>query len=98
MLYDNIIRKNTSCVVTYMDFEESIDSISHKYVDVALKYVVGSRKSRVLFRQIYKSPRGTAKINGVYGRVTTSKFFGEYQGVVQGEIMIPCSLYCHKIN
>ena len=69
VLYDNVIKKKTSCVVTYIDFTSAFDSTSHtgKYLDGALKRAGTSRKSMTLFRVIYEAAAGTARVLGING-------------------------------
>ena len=44
-----------SCVVTFIDYKTDFDSLSHKFIDVVLNREGVSRKSRVIFREIYET-------------------------------------------
>ena len=52
VLYDQIIRKNSKCIVTYIDYTAAFDSISHKFMDSTLGAAGASGKSRAIFRAI----------------------------------------------
>ena len=67
ILYDQIIREKTECCVTFIDYTAAFDSISHKYLDNALRRAGASRKTRAIFRAIYKAAAGTARVNGTDG-------------------------------
>ena len=71
MLYDQIINGNTRCIVTYIDYTAAFDSVSHKYLDVALKDAGASRKTRAIFRSIYEVAAGVARVNGIDGKRVT---------------------------
>ena len=75
MIYDQIIRGNDKCVITYIDFEAAFDSISHKYLDEALRKAKASRKTRALFRAIYAAAQGAARVRGTDDKFTLSKVF-----------------------
>ena len=76
-------------MVTYIDFEAAFDSVSHKYLDAALKKAGASKKSRAIFRAIYKAAQGAVRIQAVDGKVTFSKWFDIQRGVIQGDIISP---------
>ena len=88
VIYDNVIRRNKRCVVTYIDYTAAFDSVSHKYLDVALKKAGASRKTRALFRAIYSVAQGQARVQGVEGK-RYSRTFKLNRGVVQGDIISP---------
>ena len=48
-----------------------------------------SRKFRSIFRAIYQAAQGAARIRGVDGKVTFSKWFDIQSGVIQGDIISP---------
>ena len=88
-LYDNIICNNKQCVVTYIDFAAAFDSVSHRYLDAALRKAKATRKTRALFRVIYTAAQGAARVQGVDGKTAMSKHFDICRGVIQGDIMSP---------
>ena len=89
VIYDNVIRHKTDCVVTFIDFAGAFDSVSHKFLDEALRKAGASRKSRALFRSIYEAATGTAKVLGLDGKNSYSHTFNIERGVIQGDIMSP---------
>ena len=89
VLYDHIIRGDKQCAVTFIDFEAAFDSVSHKYLDKALEKAGASRKTRAIFRAIYKAAQGAARIRGVDGKIHYSKWFDIQRGVIQGDIISP---------
>ena len=48
-----------------------------------------SRKSRAIFRAIYKAATGIARVRGVDGKYELSGKFNIYRGVIQGNIISP---------
>ena len=89
VIYDNIIRLKKRCVVTYIDFAAAFDSVSHKYLDLALMKAGASRKTRAMFRQIYQAAAGTARVLGLDGKHVYSHTFDIARGVIQGDIISP---------
>lgn len=89
VIYDQIIRGNDKCVVTFIDFAAAFDSVSHKYLDNALKNAGASRNTRAIFRVIYKAAQGAARVQSVDGKICMSKAFDIRRGVIQGDIISP---------
>ena len=89
LLYDQVINNNKSCVVTYIDYTAAFDSISHKFLDRTLAKAGASRKSRAIFRAIYKAATGIARVRGVDGKYELSGKFNICRGVIQGDIISP---------
>ena len=89
VIYDQFIKNNSNFVVTYIDFKAAFDSVSHKYIDSALAKAGASRKSRAIFRAIYRAASGTSRTNGTQGGKVYSERFNVARGVVQGDIISP---------
>jgi hypothetical protein len=89
VIYDNIIRNKTNCVVTYIDFAAAFDSVSHKYIDAALGKAGASRKTRAIFHTIYAAAQGVARVQGLDGEKVFSHTFDIFRGVIQGDIISP---------
>ena len=89
VIYDNIIRNNKQCVVTYIDFAAAFDSVSHKFLDEALAKAGAKRKTRALLRAIYQAAQGAVQIRDDTGKVRLSQSFTVQRGVVQGDIISP---------
>ena len=89
ILYDNIIRGDKSCTVTYIDYAAAFDSVSHKFLDAALAKAGAKRKTRKIFRSIYEAAAGTVRINGTNGTHVFAENFNLERGVIQGDIISP---------
>ena len=89
LLYDQIIRKKESCVVTYIDYSAAFDSVSHKFLDATLAAAGASRKRRAMFRAIYAAAGGVARVRGTDGKIIYSGKFEVSRGVIQGDIISP---------
>ena len=89
IIYDQFIKGDNRFVVTYIDFKAAFDSVSHKYLDVALAAAGASRKSRAMVRAIYRAASGVAKVSGTHGKFIFSEPFDISRGVVQGDIISP---------
>ena len=89
VMYDNIIRNNKQCVVTYIDFAAAFDSVSHKFLDEALAAAGAKRKTRALLRAIYSAAQGAVQIRDETGSIKLSQAFEVRRGVVQGDIISP---------
>ena len=48
VLYDQIIKQNRKCVVTFIDDSASFDTLSHKFMDKTLANAGASRKSHTI--------------------------------------------------
>ena len=62
ILYDRIIGRNQSCIITFIDYTVAFDSISHKFLDKTLKEEGESNKCREVFRAIYKAASGVERV------------------------------------
>ena len=89
VLYDQVIKKNSTCIVTYIDYTAAFDSVSHKFMDATLAKAGASTKSRAIFRAIYEAATGIARVRGIDGTTIYSEAFNVGRGVIQGDIMSP---------
>ena len=48
--------------LTFIDYSDSFDSVSHKFLDRSLAKVGASRKTREMFRTIYAAARGMTRV------------------------------------
>ena len=69
VIYEQYVKGNKKCLITYIDFAAAFDSVSHRYLDLALEKVKVSRKTRALFRATYKAAQGAD------GKFTLSQVF-----------------------
>lgn len=88
-IYDDMLEKGATLYATYIDYSAAFDSVSHKFIDAALKKAGASNKSRALFRAIYKAASAVTKVSSTDGTEVKSKPFPIRRGVVQGDITSP---------
>ena len=90
VLFDYILERGEKLFVTYIDYSAAFDSvISHKFLDESLKKAGASRKTRAMFRAIYRDAEGIARVSGLHGNKIYSKAFKVRRGVIQGDIISP---------
>jgi hypothetical protein len=80
--------------LTFIDFVSAFDTVSHKFLDVALSEAGASEKARGVFRSIYSAATASVRVRSQGGGVTRSRSFDVSTGVVQGDIF---SLVCFVI-
>ena len=89
MLFDQALEQGEELVITFIDYTAAFDSVSHKFLDRCLKNAGASRKTRAIFRAIYTSAKGTARVRGLDGKHVYSEEFKIQRGVIQGDIISP---------
>jgi hypothetical protein len=75
--------------VTFIDYSAAFDSISHKFIDLALEEAGAKPRTRALFRAVYGSAAAMTKVKDVDGEYAFSDRFPVRRGVVQGDITSP---------
>ena len=88
-LFEDMLDKGEALYVTFIDYSAAFDSISHKFLDRALKEAGASDKSRALFRAIYDRASAVTKVPSTDGNDITSAPFPIKRGVLQGDITSP---------
>ena len=88
-LCDEMLEQGETLYVTYIDYSAAFDTISHKFLDRALKKAGASDKSRALFRAIYARASAVTKVASTDGSDITSEPFPIRRGVIQGDITSP---------
>ena len=88
-IYDDMLEQGKKLYVTFIDYKAAFDSISHKFLDEALRQAGASNKSRAMFRAMYKSASATVKVADVDGGTIMSNPFTIDRGVIQGDIVSP---------
>ena len=88
LLYDQVITSSSACIVTYIDYSTTFNSVRHKFMDHTLVAKVGTAvKSGSIFRSIYVGVTGKATVRTVYGQHI---FCNSYRGLFK-EILSPLS-------
>lgn len=72
--------------VTFIDYSVAFDSVSHKFLDEALR---DANKTRAMFRVMYKAASATVKVSDVNGNEILSHPFSIDRRVMQGDIVSP---------
>ena len=84
-----MLEQGESLYATFIDYSSAFDTVSHKFLDRALKAAGASDKSRALFRAIYDSATAVTKVADTDGTEVMSSPFPIKRGVVQGDITSP---------
>ena len=75
--------------ITFIDFTAAFDSISHKFLDEALREAGASNKVRAMFRAVSVAASAHTTVPAPEGATTKSNAFAIRRGVVQGDITSP---------
>ena len=93
VLYDQVIKANSSCVATYIAYSAAFDSVSHGFMDITLAKAGASAKSRAIFRAIYAAASGVDRVHSTDGNFSFSGSFDVGRGVIQGGHSVPSAIY-----
>lgn len=88
-LIDQCVEAGDSMVVTFIDFAAAFDSVSHKFLDVAMESCGASVKCRAIFREIYAKASAVVRVRGSGGEDVLSRSFPVGRGVLQGDVFSP---------
>ena len=75
--------------ITFIDYTAAFDSVSHRFIDTALKEAKVSVKIRAMFRAIYQAASAYTTVSSADGKQVKSNTFTICRGVVQGDITSP---------
>ena len=102
VLYDQIIKDNSKLYVTYIDYYAAFDSVSHNAVSgqksCADRRLPASRKTRTMFRAIYKVSEGMIRLKGLHNNKVYSHTFKMCRGMIQGDIITNFLYLNHGVN
>ena len=68
VLCEKMMALGKSLAVVFVDYSAAFDSVSHKFVDTALKEAGVSAKVRAIVRSIYKSASAFTSVKGADGK------------------------------
>ena len=88
-IYDEMLEVGKTLFATYIDYSAAFDSVSHKFLDEALKAAGASDKSRALFRAVYAAASAATKVSSTDGEEVLSASFSVDRGVTQGDTLSP---------
>ena len=74
-IYDDMLEQGKKLYATFIDYNAAFDSISHKFLNEALREAGASDKSRAMFRSMYKTASATVKVADVDGGMIMSNPF-----------------------
>ena len=74
-IYDELLEAGRQLYVTYVDCSAAFDSVSHKFLDRALKKAGASNKSRALFRAMCKAASAVTEVPSTDGTKVCSTSF-----------------------
>ena len=90
VICEKIMALGRSLTAVFIDYRAAFDSVSHKYVDTALKRAGASVKARAMFRAIYKAAAAyTEAVGADNKKVQCDNFNIGRRGVLQGDITSP---------
>lgn len=90
VLCEKMVELGKSLAVVFVDYSAAFDSISHKFVDTALKEAGASTpKVRAICRAIYKAASAFTTVTGADGKQVRCPNFQINRGVLQGDITSP---------
>ena len=85
---EKILELDKSLAAVFIDYSAAFDSVSRKFVDIALKKLA-SPKIRIITGAIYHSVSTFTTVSGVDGRTCKSDSFLITRGVLQGDVISP---------
>jgi hypothetical protein len=98
-LIDQVMAEGRRIAITYIDYSAAFDSVSHKYIDKALKDAGASPKTRAMFRAVYRAASAITKVAGPDGEVIFSEAFPVRRGSSSRGHYVPDLLHtCSRIH
>ena len=92
VLCDKMMALDKSLTVVFVDYSAAFDSVSHMFVDTALKEVGVSINVHAIVRAIYKSVSAfTSAVRGADNKQVRCESFQISRGVLQGDMISICT-------
>ena len=88
-IYDAMLQRGKPLYITFIDYTAAFDSVSHKFLDEALKEAGATNKTRAIFRAVYAAATARTVVKDTDGKRVLSEAFNINRGVVQGDITSP---------
>ena len=89
IIYEKMMALGRAITALFIDYSAAFDSVSHKYVDKALKQAGASPKARAMYRAIYKAAAAYTEAAGADGKKVKCDTFNIGRGVLQGDVTSP---------
>jgi hypothetical protein len=85
-IMDAVMARGEEMITVFIDYVAAFDSVSHKFIDDALRKAKASNKCRAMFRALYDSASAVVRVRKNDGTDVFSEPFPIDRGVVQGAI------------
>ena len=89
VLCERMMALGKTLTAVFIDYRAAFDSVSHKYVDTALKRAGASTKARAMYRAIYKAAAAYTEVTDADNKKARCDNFNIDRGVLQGDITSP---------
>ena len=86
---DEMMKLGEKMAVMFVDYSAAFDTVSHKFIDRALKDAGAPTKVRAMFRAVYSAASAYATAPTTDGKKVNSPIFEINRGVLQGDITSP---------
>ena len=86
---DTMLAMGESIAITFIDYTAAFDSVSHRFIDSALREAGVPVKLRAMYRAVYKAASAYTTVASTDGSEVKSAIFEINRGVVQGDITSP---------
>ena len=98
VLCDKLISIGKSLAVVFVDYSAAFDSVSHKFVDSALKEAGASPKVRAMCRAIYHAAAAFTTVKEADGKNIKCEKFKIGRGVLQGDVRHLTFVFHHGLG
>ena len=88
-LVQRVIQLGQSIAIAFIDYSAAFDTVSHKFLDAALRRAKASNKMRAMFKAVYSAAAAFTTVKDAGGKRCKSAVFEIRRGVVQGDITSP---------
>ena len=89
VICERMIALGRAITAVFIDYRAAFDSVSHKFVDQALKKAGASVKARAMYRAIYRAAAAYTESLGADNKRSRCDNFNVGRGVLQGDVTSP---------